>query len=79
METVTLDGETIKFKKDSLHKMLAVPEDRNIGLGNMRKIAKAKIGDKVTISTSTRKNKVYKVTKLMKRRAQFGLNLQGKG
>jgi hypothetical protein len=59
--------------------MLAVPEDRNIGLGNMRKIAKAKIGDKVTISTSTRKNKVYKVTKLMKRRAQFGLNLQGKG
>lgn len=77
-ETVVLDGTKITFKKDSLHRQLGVPDDKTIGIGNLRKIKRASIGDTVRISSSTKKNKDFKVTPLMKKRAIFGLNLSGK-
>jgi len=77
-ETVVLDGEKITFKKDALHRQLGVPDDKTIGIGNLRKIKRANVGDTVRITTSSRKNKDFNVTALMKKRATFGLNLSGR-
>jgi len=77
MGTAKLGGKTIKFKKGALHRQLGVPENKTIGVSNMQKIKRAKIGSTVRIPTSTRKNKEFKVTKLLKERAVFGLNISG--
>jgi hypothetical protein len=77
MESIKLGGKTIKFKKGALHRQLRVPEDKPIGVTNLKKIKRAKVGSTVRIATSTRKNKEFKVTELMKRRAVFGLNISG--
>ena len=69
--------ETIKFKKNALHKQLYVPNNKTIGISNLRKIKNATIGQTVRITSSTRKNKDFKVTPLMHKRAVFGLNLSG--
>jgi hypothetical protein len=77
METAILDGKKITFKKGSLHKQLKVPLDKTIGVGNLKKIRRAKIGEMVKINTSTKADKMFKVTPLMKKRAVLGLNLSG--
>ena len=69
-ETIVLDGKKIKFKGGALHRMLKIPEDEDIGIPNLRKIAKSEVGAEVTI-----KGKKFKVTPLMKKRAVFGLNI----
>ena len=73
-----LGGKKIMFNKGSLHRQLKVPENKTIGVTNLRKIKRAKVGSTVRIPTSTRANKEFKVTKLMKERAVFGLNISGK-
>lgn len=78
-ETATLkddDGKKkkVRYRKGALHRMLKVPEDEDIGNTNLRKIKNAKIGAKVKVKGNT-----FSVTELMKRRANLGLNLQGKG
>jgi len=78
-ETATLtddDGkkQKVRFRKGALHRQLGIPEDEDIGNTNLRKIKNAKVGASVKI-----KGKSHKVTALMKRRANLGLNLQGKG
>ena len=77
--TAKLGGKTIKFKEGALHKQLKVPENKTIGVSNLKKIQRAKIGSTVRIPTSTRTNKDFKVTELMKKRAVFGLNISGSG
>ena len=72
METIKLGGKTIKFKKGALHKMLKVPLDEDIGVSNLRKIARSETGSSVVI-----KGKTFKVSPLMKKRAVFGLNISG--
>jgi len=72
-ETITLDGKKITFKKGALHRMLKVPEDEDIGIPNLRKIARSEVGSSVNI-----KGKTFKVTPLMKKRAVFGLNIAPK-
>ena len=71
-ETIVLDGKKITFKKGALHKMLKVPLDEDIGVPNLRKIARSETGSSVVI-----KGKTFKVSPLMKRRAVFGLNISG--
>mgnify|MGYP003641275356 CR=1 FL=1 len=73
-ETVKLDGEKVRFRKGALHRQLKVPEDEDIGNANLRKIKAAKVGSKIKIKGNT-----FTVTELMKKRANLGLNLQGKG
>tara|TARA_R110002096_G_scaffold57542_1_gene145917 strand:+ start:941 stop:1192 length:252 start_codon:yes stop_codon:yes gene_type:complete len=73
--TIVLGGKTIKFIKGALHRQLSVPESKKVGIGNMRKIVKAPIGSTVKINTSKKPSFPFKVTALMKRRAQFGLNI----
>lgn len=77
MATAVLGGKKIKYKKGALHRQLKVPEDKSIGITNLRKIKRAKVGSTVRIATSTRKNKEFKVTELLKRRAVFGINISG--
>jgi len=77
MESIKLGGKTIKFKKGALHRQLKVPESKSIGVTNLKKIKRAKVGSTVRIATSTRADKNFKVTELMKRRAVFGLNMIG--
>lgn len=72
METIKIGGKTVKFKKGALHKMLKVPLDEDIGVPNLRKIARSETGSSVVI-----KGKTFKVSPLMKRRAVFGLNISG--
>ena len=72
-ETITLGGKKITFKKGALHKQLKVPLDEDIGNFNLRKIKKGEVGDMVKV-----KGKMFKITSLMKKRATFGLTLQGK-
>ena len=71
-ETIVLDGKKITFKKGALHKMLKVPLDEDIGVPNLRKIARSEVGSSVVI-----KGKTFKVSPLMKKRAVFGLNISG--
>jgi len=73
-ETIVLDGKKITFKKGALHKMLKVPLDEDIGVPNLRKIARSEVGSSVVI-----KGKTFKVSPLMKRRAVFGLNISENG
>jgi len=73
--TIILGGKTITFIKGALHRQLSVPLKNKIGIGNMRRIVKAPIGSTVKINTSTKPSFPFKVTPLMKRRAQFGLNI----
>ena len=78
-DTATLkddDGKKtkVRFRKGALHRQLGIPEDEDIGNGNLRKIKNGKVGATITI-----KGKKHKITELMKRRANLGLNLQGKG
>ena len=77
MATAVLGGKKIKYKKGALHRQLRVPESKTIGVTNLRKIKRATVGSTVRIPSSTRKNKDFKVTPLMKRRAVFGLNISG--
>ena len=77
-ETVELGGEKITFKKNALHRQLKVPTNKTIGVGNLKKIKKAALGSMVTISSSSREDKRFKVTPLMKKRAILGLNLSGR-
>ena len=72
-ETIKIGGKTIKFKKGALHKQLKIPLDEDIGNSNLRKIKKGEVGDMVRV-----KGKMFKITSLMKKRATFGLTLQGK-
>ena len=72
-ETIVLDGKKIRFKKGALHRQLKVPEDEDIGIPNLRKISKGKLGSMVTV-----KGKKFKITSLMKKRATFGLNIAPK-
>ena len=71
-ETIVLDGKKITFKKGALHKQLKVPLDEDIGIPNLRKIARSEVGGEVMI-----KGKKFKVSNLMKKRAVFGLNIGG--
>ena len=73
--TIILGGKAIKFKRGALHRQLSVPLKNKIGIGNMRRIAKAPIGSTVKITTSIKPLFPFKVTKLMKQRAVFGLNI----
>jgi len=73
-DTIVLDGEKIRFKKGALHRQLKIPEDQDIGMANLNKIAKAELGSMVTI-----KGKKFKVTPLLKKRAVFGKNISGRG
>jgi hypothetical protein len=72
-ETIMLGGKKVKFRKGALHKQLKVPLDEDIGNFNLRKIKRGEVGDMVRV-----KGKMFKITKLMKKRATFGLTLQGK-
>jgi len=54
-------------RKGALHRQLGIPEGKKIPTMKLRKIEKAKLGTKV--------GKV-KVTKLLKRRAVFALNVR---
>ena len=74
METIKIDGKTIKFKKGALHRQLKVPEDELIGNPILRRIKKGEIGSSIKV-----RGKTFKITKLMQKRANFGLNMQGKG
>ena len=73
MEIIILGGKKVKYRKGALHKQLKIPLDENIGNFNLRKIKKGEVGDMVKI-----KGKTFKITNLMKKRATFGLTLQGK-
>ena len=72
-ETITLGGKKIKFRKGALHRQLKIPEDQDIGNVNLRRIKKGEVGDMVKV-----KGRMFKITKLLKKRATFGLTLQGK-
>ena len=52
-ETIVLDGKKITFKKGALHKMLKVPLDEDIGVPNLRKIARSEVGSSVVVKGKT--------------------------
>ena len=62
-------------KRGSLSRQLGIPEEENIPVALLRKIAKAKIGS--TIENPTKKGRRrYTVTRLLKRRAVLALTLK---
>lgn len=67
--------EKVKYKEGALTKMLGFKGDEEIGMPNLRKLKKAKVGEMVTIKGG--KGKV-KMTELMKRRVNFAFTLMGK-
>jgi len=81
METAELkDKETgkvekVRFKEGALHRQLGYSGEKSLN-AVMRKIKKSEIGDVVMLPAPV--SKKMKITKLLKKRAVFGLSLQGK-
>ena len=73
METIILGGKKVKYRKGALHRQLKVPEDELIGNPILKRIKNGEIGSSIKV-----RGKTFKITKLMQKRANFGLNIQGK-
>ncbi len=80
METATFTNpktgkkQTVKFNKGALHRQLKYSGTESLN-AVMEKIKNSTIGQIVMLPSPI--NKKRKVTKLLKERAVFGLNLQG--
>jgi len=73
MGTAKLGGKTIKFKKGGLKKQLGLSKKKKLTKAGMRRASKKKVGSMVTVG-----GKKVKLTKLMKKRLNFGANLMAR-
>lgn len=64
-----------KIKKGALSKQVEIPEKKDIPLTLLRKIVKTKTNEKLKNPTKSGKKRM-KATRLLKKRAQFALNMK---
>jgi hypothetical protein len=74
-ETYWIPESVNKHKKGSLHRMLEVPKSEDIPFTLLEKIRNTPIGETIKNPVKTGKDKI-KVTKLVKQRAVWGLNMK---
>ena len=65
--------EEREFKEGTLRQMLRVPKDMKLTVPVLRKINKNEVGKEFTFN-----GKKFKMTPLMKKRVQLGINLQSR-
>ena len=70
MESITIDGDKINFKAGALRSMFKMKKSQKWTKGLMRKLLKKKDGEEVEAFGHRRK-----MTKLLRKRLNFGLTL----
>ncbi len=70
METVTLDGEKVQFKKGAMRRQMQLKADERLSRAKLERIAKTEAGKSFKMF-----GRNYIATPLLKRRARFGLVL----
>jgi hypothetical protein len=63
-------------KKGALSRQLGVPEDENIPLVYLKDIQRTPIGKTIILSNGIYQHRKIKVTRLLKKRVQFALNVR---